>query len=186
MAPGGDLWVGTETRGVARIHARTESVQWFGSEQGLLGSAAYTLRFDREHRLWAATEVGLFVARAPYRKFSRITELPSNRIWAIAEGTDGTIWAGGADGLFAYSGGRWKNWTHADGLSNQEVLSLGADADDIMWVGYRHGGGIDRIHPRAWWHNDRERRPEKRQRRTRIFPGLRCIGAHVGGDREGR
>lgn len=36
---------------------------------------------------------------------------------------------GGAGGLFAHSGGRWKNWTRADGLSNQEVLSLGAGAD---------------------------------------------------------
>ena len=147
MAPEGDLWVGTETRGVARIHAQTGIVQWFGQEQGLSGSAAYTLRFDREQRLWAATEVGLFVARAPYQRFSRITELPSTRIWAIAEGTDGTIWAGGAAGLFGYSAGRWKNWTQADGLSNQEVLSLGAGAGATMWIGYRHGGGIDRIHP---------------------------------------
>ena len=147
MAPGGDLWVGTETRGAARLHARTGKVQWFGQGQGLSGKAAYTLRFDREQRLWAATEEGLFVARPPYQKFSQITELPSARIWAIAEGTDGTVWAGGADGLFGYSAGRWKHWTRADGLSNQEVLSLGAGANGTVWIGYRHGGGIDRIHP---------------------------------------
>jgi ligand-binding sensor domain-containing protein len=66
MAPGGDLWVGTETRSAARLHARTGKVRWFGQAQGLSGKAAYTLRFDREQRLWAATEAGLFVARAPY------------------------------------------------------------------------------------------------------------------------
>jgi diguanylate cyclase (GGDEF)-like protein len=148
-APSGDLWVGTETRGAARIHVRTGLVKWFGQEQGLSGRAAYTLRFDREQRLWAATEVGLFVARAPYQKFSRITALPSSRIWAIAEGTDGTIWAGGVDGLFGLSAGRWNKWTRADGLSNQEVLSLGAGADGTMWIGYRYGGGIDRIHPHS-------------------------------------
>jgi diguanylate cyclase (GGDEF)-like protein len=147
LAPGGDLWIGTETRGAARLHARTGRVEWFGQEQGLSGRAAYTLRFDREQRLWAATEAGLFVASAPYQKFSQITELPSTRIWAIAEGTDGTIWAGGAGGLSGYSGGRWKNWTRANGLSNQEVLSLGAAADGAMWIGYRFGGGIDRVHP---------------------------------------
>jgi len=147
MAPGGDLWIGTETRGAARIRSRTGRVQWFGQEQGLAGKAAYTLRFDREQRLWAATEAGLFVARAPYQKFSRITGLPSTRFWAIAEGSDGTIWVGGAGGLFRYSAGHWKNWTRADGLSNQEVLSLGAGADGTMWVGYRYGGGIDCILP---------------------------------------
>jgi diguanylate cyclase (GGDEF)-like protein len=147
LASDGDLWIGTETRGAARIDARTGGVQWFGQKQGLSGRAVYTLRFDRERRLWAATEEGLFVARVPYQTFSRITELPSTRIWAIAEGTDGTIWAGGVAGLFGLWAGRWRNWTRADGLSNQEVLSLGAGADGIMWIGYRHGGGIDRIHP---------------------------------------
>ena len=148
MTPDGDLWVGTETRGVARIHTVNGSVQWFGQDQGLAGAAAYTVRFDREQRLWAATEVGLFMATAPYRKFSRVTELPSTRFWAIADGADGTIWAGGAGGLFGYSAGRWRNWTRADGLSNQEVLSLGAGVDGTIWIGYRYGGGIDRIHPR--------------------------------------
>jgi len=147
--PRGDLWVGTETHGAARMDARTGRVQWFGEGQGLLGQAAYTLRFDREQRLWAATDAGLFMATAPYQKFSRVTELPSTRVWAVAEGTDGTIWAGGVGGLFQYAGGNWKNYTHADGLSNTEVLSLGAGANGTMWIGYRYGGGIDRIHPTA-------------------------------------
>jgi len=148
MDPSGDLWVGTETRGVARLHVRTGSVEWFGEGQGLTGRAAYCLRFDREHRLWAATDVGLFMAKAPYENFSRITELPATRIWAVAEGTEGTLWAGGAEGLFEYTAGRWKKWPQSDGLSNQEVLSLGVGPNGTMWIGYRYGGGIDRIHPR--------------------------------------
>jgi diguanylate cyclase (GGDEF)-like protein len=147
MDPGGDLWIGTETRGVARVSPGSGSVEWFGEKQGLAGKAAYTLRFDREHRLWAATETGLFVSRPPYREFSRIEQIPQGRIWAVVEGSDGTIWAGGAGGLYQFSGGRWKNWKHADGLSNEEVLSLGAGTDGTIWVGYRFGGGIDRIHP---------------------------------------
>ena len=145
LAPDGDLWLGTETHGAGRLHLPAGSVEWFGDEQGLTGRQAYTLRFDREQRLWAATEAGLFVANAPYRKFSRIAELPATRIWAVAEGTDGTIWAGGTGGLYSYEAGRWKNFTKTDGLSNQEVLSLGADANGKMWVGYRFGGGIDRV-----------------------------------------
>jgi diguanylate cyclase (GGDEF)-like protein len=147
MAPNRDLWIGTETRGAARVDARTGSVEWFGEAQGLSGKAAYTLRFDGEGRLWTATEAGLFMARVPYRRFSRITELPSSRMWAVAVGTDGTVWAGGVGGLFELAAGKWKNLTHADGLSNQEVLSLGAGPNGTMWIGYRFGGGIDRIHP---------------------------------------
>ncbi|MFZ0956193.1 MAG: EAL domain-containing protein [Candidatus Sulfotelmatobacter sp.] len=141
-----DLWIGTEANGVARFHPRTGTVEWFGEAQGLLGKSAYTLRFDREQRLWAATEVGLFLASAPYHKFSRVAGLPSTRFWAIAEGSDGSMWAGGADGLFVNANGHWQNFTRASGLSDQEILSLGAGTNGEMWIGYRFGGGIDRVH----------------------------------------
>jgi diguanylate cyclase (GGDEF)-like protein len=148
-AANGDLWIGTENRGVARLDSRTHTFTWFGESQGLTGKAAYILRFDRQQRLWAGTEAGLFISDAPYQKFSRITALPSSRIWAIAEGSDGTIWAGGAGGLFEFAAGQWKTLTTVDGLSNKEVLSLGAGPNGAVWVGYRFGGGIDRVHRQA-------------------------------------
>jgi diguanylate cyclase (GGDEF)-like protein len=146
LAPDGDIWLGTETHGVGRLHLPGGSVKWFGEEQGLTARQAYTLRFDRQHRLWVATEAGLYVAAAPYLKFQRIAELPATRIWAIAEGSDGTIWAGGTGGLYSYQAAKWKNFTQTSGLSNQEVLSLSAGADGTIWVGYRFGGGIDHVH----------------------------------------
>jgi len=148
-APNGDLWVGTETRGVGRIDPRTGSVQWLGEAQGLVGKAAYVVRFDHQRRLWVANEAGLFVAEAPYQHFARVDEVPSSRTWTIAEGSDGTVWAGGANGLFVFDGRHWRNFKQADGLSNPEVLSLGAGANGTMWVGYRYGGGIDRVHLQA-------------------------------------
>jgi diguanylate cyclase (GGDEF)-like protein len=38
------------------------------------------------------------------------------------------------------------NFNRANGLSNTEVLSMGAGPGGTMWVGYRFGGGIDRVH----------------------------------------
>jgi len=146
QSPDGDLWLGTEKSAAARLNPRTGAVEWFSEANGLLGKAAYTLRFDSKQRLWAGTESGLFMALPPYQNFSRITELPAERIWSTAEGSDGTIWAGGARGLFAYAGGHWKNWTVKDGLSNLEVLSLGKGTNGTIWIGYRLGGGIDRVH----------------------------------------
>jgi len=145
----GDLWIGTEAHGAALFHVRTGTVKWFGEAQGLMGKSPYTLRFDGHQRLWAATEAGLFMAAAPYRKFVRVAEIPPNRIWAVAEGRDGIVWAGGADGLFAYTNGQWKNFTRNDGLSNQEVLALGVAPNGEIWVGYRFGDGIDRVHLQA-------------------------------------
>ena len=71
--------------------------------------------------------------------------MPETRVWAIAEGIDGALWAGGADGLFVNAAGHWNKYTQADGLSNREVLTLGAGPDGKIWIGYRYGGGIDRV-----------------------------------------
>ena len=148
-APNGDIWIGSEGRGVARIQPRTLSATWFGDAEGLTGKDVFDLRIDRENRLWAATEAGLFMASAPYRRFSRIIELPATRVFAVVEGTDGTLWAGGDSGLFAFAAGRWKTFTRDNGLSNTEVLSLGTGPNGVIWVGYDFGGGIDRIRPQA-------------------------------------
>jgi diguanylate cyclase (GGDEF)-like protein len=148
-APNGDVWVSTETRGVARLDKKTRRLKWFAEEQGLMNKMVYTLRFDREDRLWAGTEAGLFVAQAPYARFVRTSEVGASRIWTVAVGSDGTVWAGGVDGLFSLAGGHWRNFKRVDGLSNQEVLSLGAGSQGTMWVGYRFGGGIDRVHLQA-------------------------------------
>ncbi len=149
MDASGDLWAATETKGLARIRARTSTVEWFGQRQGLSGREPHGLRLDRHQNLWVATEEGLFVAKTPYSKFSRIAELPATRIWTVVEASDGAIWAGGAGGLFSNESGKWRNWTQANGLSNKEVLSLGAGTNGTLWVGYRFGGGIDRVHVRS-------------------------------------
>ncbi len=142
----GDLWVGTNQRGIARVHLSSGAVTWYGEGQGLAGKTAFTIRFDRERRLWAATDAGLFVSLPPYDRFSRVNELPPSLIWSITEDAKGVIWAGGSGGLFGLIDGHWHNWSKADGLSNQEVLSLGAGPDGTLWIGYSFGGGIDRVY----------------------------------------
>jgi diguanylate cyclase (GGDEF)-like protein len=147
FAPGAreTLWIGTEARGVANLDTGSGRLTWVGKAQGLTGQSAYTLRFDREKRLWVGTEAGLFLANPPYRSFARVHEIPASRVWDIAQTADGTVWAGGVDGLFALSKDHWLRFNRSSGLSNEEILSLGAAPDGALWIGYRFGGGIDRV-----------------------------------------
>jgi diguanylate cyclase (GGDEF)-like protein len=142
----GNLWVGTTRNGIARVHLSTGTVSWYSDAQGLTGKGAFTIRFDREHRLWAATDGGLFVSSPPYEKFARVTEIPQTLYWTVTEDSQGVVWAGGSGGLFGLIDGHWHNWTKADGLSNQEVLALGSSPSGALWIGYSYGGGIDRVH----------------------------------------
>jgi diguanylate cyclase (GGDEF)-like protein len=145
LAANGDIWIGSEGRGAAIIHPQTLRATWIGGAEGLTGQDVYDLRFDHENRLWAATEAGLFMAPVPYRRFSRVTELPATRIWSVVLGTDGTVWAGGDSGLFVFAADHWKSLTQSDGLSRTEVLSLGVGPNGDIWVGYAFEGGIDRV-----------------------------------------
>jgi len=145
--PEGVLWIGTETRAVARLNPVSGVAEWIGPEQGLEAKSAYAVRIDRNRRIWAATENGLFVAELPFRRFRPVEGLPRTRFWAISESANGDIWAGGKDGLFHLAGTALERFTTKNGLSNQEVLSLGAAGNGDVWVGYRFGGEVDRLSP---------------------------------------
>jgi diguanylate cyclase (GGDEF)-like protein len=142
----GALWLSTKTRGVARLDVHTGKVKWFGEAQGL-NKVVFVLHFDRQQRLWAGTDAGLYMAEAPYERFVRISELPVTRFRTIAEGSDGTLWSGGKNGLFSFTGGHWKNYAESD-PSKQQVLTLGAGTNGTMWVAYRLTNKIDRVHLR--------------------------------------
>jgi diguanylate cyclase (GGDEF)-like protein len=141
----GNLLVGMGMHGVARIDPRKNGVAWFGKLQGLGDKMVHALKFDLNKQLWVATSSGVYVAQAPYRRYSQVSELGKGRFWSLVMAKDGAVWAGGEDGLFEYSGHGVRRWNEADGLSNQEVFAVAIGPDGAVWTGYRFGGGIDRL-----------------------------------------
>ena len=63
----------------------------------------------------------------------------------LAKDRLGQIWAGtwGA-GVSCWDGGRFKNYTTADGLANNWVFSALEDRDGYLWFGSQ-GGGLSRF-----------------------------------------
>ncbi|HEV2135298.1 MAG TPA: diguanylate cyclase [Terracidiphilus sp.] len=145
----GMLWLGTETLGVARLNPATGGATWFRSGRGLKGGTVSTMLIDHEKRVWSATEKGLYETSPPYSSFHLVNELPGNQFWALAEGANGQIWAGGSSGLFHLSGSKWRNFTVKDGISRNEILALAMEGSGEIWVGYRFGGEIDKVTPVA-------------------------------------
>jgi diguanylate cyclase (GGDEF)-like protein len=141
----GNLWLGTEGYGAGRIDARTGIIEWFKKARGLAAESPYSLALDSSQRLWAATEVGLFVAQLPDKHFRRVEEVPPVRCWAVTAGPDGQIVAGGAAGLFRLSAGRWRHISTADGLEHDVILAVATIKPDEIWVGYWFSGLITRI-----------------------------------------
>jgi diguanylate cyclase (GGDEF)-like protein len=143
--PDGAIWVGVTQHGIGRLDPRTGRLQWHDITKGLPRSV-YDLHFDHLQRLWAGTDEGVFMALPPYKSFTSFPDVPKLRIRTIVEGNDGTIWAGGIGGFYSYSGNQWKHWTKADGLKDQQILSLGVGKDGAIWVAYRFMSEIDSVH----------------------------------------
>ena len=143
--PDGKLWLGTEAQGIARLNPVSGATEWIGKEQGLDGTSVSAMLVDGKQRVWVATDQGMFVAAAPYRSFVREQGVPIDRFWAVAEGRDGEIWAGGESGLFQLNNGIWRRFRKQEGLSHDEVIALAGAPDGTILAGYRFGGELDTI-----------------------------------------
>ncbi len=143
--PDGSLWLGTERNGAARIDSRTGRIEWFKQDRGLDGLMPFSLAIDRSHRIWAATERGLYVARLPVQRFRRVEEVPAVRCYTVVEGPGGVILVGSDQGVFRLAEGRWRQITTADGLRHDVVLAVAASHSDEFWVGYWYSGSVTRV-----------------------------------------
>lgn len=64
------------------------------------------------------------------------------QIFSIAQTTDGLLWLGSRQGLYRFDGVRFERITRMgdDPLIEEDVLSLLAEPDGSLWVGYFNGG----------------------------------------------
>ena len=105
----GSLWVATEGGGV--LHQKDGRFESFGPKEGLANEFVVAVLEDRRGDVWAATNRGLF--RRHGARFQRVDEPLHLRIiafFALGEGRDGRIFAGGPEGLFYFENGELRRY----------------------------------------------------------------------------
>lgn len=135
----GDVWIATDF-GVNRIRpdGRIES---FAGRSGLGTDYAMAIAESPDGRLWFATGAGLaeFDGQS-FHLHSAPHDLPSNRLFALAADSDGTIWVTtDGDGLVRYRNGKGTAITTQDGLASDKILSLVDDQKGNLWFGTVRG-----------------------------------------------
>ena len=73
----GDLWLGTETLGLARFDPITQHVTWFGADRGLDGINVSLIHIDRAARIWIASQAGLYLLAPPYDRAAAVYTHPA-------------------------------------------------------------------------------------------------------------
>lgn len=111
---------------------------WNTESGGLPQNSVLCLAHARDGYLWIGTYEGL--CRFDGRRFtvydkSNTAEIQNNSMLVMAEGPDAALWIGTPNGLLCRRAGRFRNYTTADGLAGDFVLSLAFAPDGALWVG---------------------------------------------------
>ena len=130
----GDLWVGTRSKGIYRIHDR--QIDHFDSSDGLSGNSVNGFMQDREGDIWVATSSGIDSFRdLPVATFSTRQGLSSDQAHSILATRDGTVWVGTIGSLDSIRAGRVSSIRAHRGLPGQEVTAMLEDDKGQLWVG---------------------------------------------------
>ncbi len=190
----GNKWFATYGGGLAELSGKEWKVytpygmgstrygpDWvqFKEGQGLGDLWAYDLLFEQD-KMWVATWKGasLFNGKT-FKTFTTKEGLPDKWVYAIAQEKDGSLWFGTEGGVSHFTGSKWINYTHRDGLgaemsdqspsrnggivsshhavagkkimtSNPDyILTVVIDEQNNKWFG-TWGGGISRFDGKSW------------------------------------
>ena len=141
QTPDGYLWFGT-TSGLSRFDgvqftnfdAHTPALSGTNHIRGLLTA--------RDGSLWIGLGNGL--TRYKDRNFMHYP-IPNGFVWSVAEGTDGSIWAGTYSGtLYRFRNGTFTSYASSDGWEPKSVWTMCATRDGAVWAG-TNGAGVSRL-----------------------------------------
>ncbi|MBL0215339.1 MAG: hypothetical protein IPQ07_15810 [Myxococcales bacterium] len=124
-----DIWVGTGTR---LWHSEDGGSSWMAARVAVEDRIVYDLLISPAGDKWVATSGGVYVVRASEGAFSPTdTGAPRPDTYAVIRLDDGTILAGGIDGVYARPEASGSTWEPA-GLASEEVYELLAAGD--RWI----------------------------------------------------
>jgi PAS domain S-box-containing protein len=146
----GGVWI---TSGSSFAGAyRWDGARWDHFDVGGKDVYIHKIRRDRRGRLWflgigvysgmvSTGEPGAFVLDGgSFIPWGTRQGLMSGRVYAFAEGMNGSLWFGTMAGISrwspsAASGGTWKHWTSREGLRGHRVFTMAVDSAGTVWFG---------------------------------------------------
>ncbi len=147
--PDGAMWTGGYPGGVTRFDPDSDAIRSYGAEAGLTSDRIMSLQFDKEGRLWAATDNGLFrgTPRGTTMRFEKLAPFGEARAGFLRSHFDeaGRYWVASSQGLARLENGKWTLFTSRDGLKTDAISYLTPAPDGAIWIGYTEALGASRL-----------------------------------------
>jgi hypothetical protein len=123
------------------VDAFTGASQWGAPYNGAAAAdTMFVVYVDSKGNQWMGGIKGLQAHTGHNAKMNiqaYISELPNQRVHAIAEAPSGNIWVGTENGIAIFNGSTWTNNTTI--LPNPFITAIAFDADGSAWVGTKKG-----------------------------------------------
>ncbi len=134
---------------------------------------ANLVKFDRENRLWIATNKGLYMRDdETWTAFNKNNSSLSEIVQCMAFDSNNRLWCGTfGSGLFCFDGTRWNNYTTSNSsLPSNYVGAIAVDNNDVVWLncrdnqypdkyGVEYGFGLTRFDGNTWTTYSRNNSP---------------------------
>jgi PAS domain S-box-containing protein len=136
----GALWVGSPDAGVARLEAGKPPMV-YNESHGLANNQVFAVAEDAAGSHWFGTHNGLSRLRdGKMTTFGPESGLPWKVVSSVISDSKGRIWVGSRGGVSRFDGRKFQTFTTADGLVNNNVLTIYEDkSDGSFWFGTDNG-----------------------------------------------
>ncbi len=157
----GGIWVGTRYSGLNLLEPASGKFTRYRHDENdpssLGDDRIWALYEDEEGALWVGTLSGISVLQPGSDRFIHYrfdaedeSSLSSDSIFAFYEDPQGTMWVGtwgGGLDRFDRATGRFEHFTERDGLPNDTIYGIEADASGGLWMSTNRG--LSRFDPQS-------------------------------------
>lgn len=138
----GNIWMATNN-GLTMYNGKTFRV--FTEKEGLASNDTWSMLYNSKGEIWVGTMKGVCKLNGnrfttvdlPVKSKSKcLSRFTPKLVWAIYEDKQGNTWFGtDGDGVKKFDGKTVSNYTEADGLAGDNVLSISEDKAGKLWFG---------------------------------------------------
>ena len=136
----GDIWVGTNGKGLARFKRRT--VRMLTAADGLPNGVPMTALVDSSGKLWLGSNCGgvSWFDGSRFHTYADKEGLTNSCVFSLAEDSHHDIWAGTyGGGVFRLRDGRFTRFSKPETLVNSVTNSIAPARDGSVWVAFSNG-----------------------------------------------